>query len=270
MSYSTEGNPELDHLEHLSIQEIILGIHKQDASLVGTLFKALPQISQLAELILDHLQKGGRLFYLGAGTSGRLGILDASECAPTYGVAYDKVIGIIAGGDSAIRKAVEKAEDDANQGWKDLEAFDIQSNDIVVGISASGKTPYVLGALLSCKERGINTGAIVCNLKSQMAESATVAVEIITGPEFIQGSTRMKAGTATKMVLNMLTTSVMIKLGRVQGNKMVDMQLTNDKLIERGTKMVMEQTGLEYREAQQLLLEEGSVRKAVAHWKKWR
>ncbi len=270
MILNTEGNPELDHLEHLSIQEIILGIHKQDASLVHAMSKALPQIAQLAELILEHLQKGGRLFYLGAGTSGRLGILDASECPPTYGVPYDKVIGIIAGGDAAIRKAVEKAEDDMNQGWKDLEACNIDSNDIVVGISASGKTPYVLGALEICKERGIDTGAIVCNLNSAIAGSALVAVEIITGAEFIQGSTRMKAGTATKMVLNMLSTSVMIKLGRVQGNKMVDMQLTNDKLIERGTRMVMEQTGLEHREAQLLLIEEGSVRKAVAHWKKLR
>lgn len=270
MNPGTEGTPELDGLEHLSIQELLLGIHGQDAKIQQAVHAALPQISALAEIILENMLSGGRLFYLGAGTSGRLGILDASECPPTYGVPHDWVIGIIAGGDTAIRKAVERAEDDTQQGWKDLCAFNVNEKDTVVGISASGKTPYVLGAVNSCKENGIATGCIVCNAQSPIASAVDAPVEVITGPEFVQGSTRMKAGTATKLVLNMLSTAVMIKLGRVQGNKMVDMQLSNDKLIERGTRMVMEQTGLEHHEAQQLLLNEGSVRKAVQHWKKMR
>jgi N-acetylmuramic acid 6-phosphate etherase len=209
------------------------------------------------------MSRGGRLFYMGAGTSGRLGIVDASECPPTYGVEHGLVVGIIAGGDSAIRKAVEFAEDDTLQGFQDLEAYSVNENDVVVGISASGRTPYVLGALNACREKGIATGCIVCNPGSVIAAACNAPVEVVTGPEFVTGSTRMKAGTATKMVLNMITTSVMIRLGRVVGNKMVDMQLSNDKLIERGTRMVMQSTGLSEASSRELLLKYGSVRKAV-------
>ncbi|MBL7811393.1 MAG: N-acetylmuramic acid 6-phosphate etherase [Bacteroidetes bacterium] len=259
----TESGSRHQHLEKKSILDLLNGIHAEDSTLALSVQIAIPQIETLCSLVLDRMQAGGRLFYIGAGTSGRLGIVDASECPPTYGVEHGLVVGIMAGGDGAMRKAVEFAEDDMAQGWLDLQSHEIRNNDVVVGISASGRTPYVLGALISCKEHGIATGCIVCNGHSAIASNCDAPVEVITGPEFVTGSTRMKAGTATKMVLNMITTSVMIKLGRVQGNKMVDMQLTNHKLIDRGTRMVMEETGMPYEEARNWLTRMGSVRKAV-------
>jgi N-acetylmuramic acid 6-phosphate etherase len=210
------------------------------------------------------MARGGRLFYIGAGTSGRLGIVDASECPPTFGVDFNSVIGIIAGGDSAIRKAVEFAEDDTEQGWKDLQAFDITPNDTLVGIAASGTTPYVLGALKTANENGLLTGSISCNPKSPLELLAQLPMTAVVGPEFVTGSTRMKSGTAQKLILNMVSTSLMIKLGRVKGNQMVDMQLSNDKLVDRGTKMVQDALNISYEKAEALLKEFGSVRKAVA------
>ena len=259
----TESESNFKHLDQLSIEELVTGINTEDQSVALSVAKSIPQITALVEALYGKMKNGGRLFYLGAGTSGRLGVVDASECPPTYGVAFDRVIGIMAGGDSAIRKAVEFAEDDEQQGMRDLQAFNVTANDFVVGITASGRTPYVLGALQACKERGILTGGIACNALSKLGEMADYPIEVVTGPEFVTGSTRMKAGTATKMVLNMITTSVMIKLGHVKGNKMVDMQLTNEKLIDRGTRMVMDETGLDYDTAKLILLKEGSVRKAV-------
>jgi N-acetylmuramic acid 6-phosphate etherase len=238
-------------------------MHEEDKSVNTAMNLALKQITRASEAAFESLQSDGRLFYLGAGTSGRLGVVDASECPPTFGVDHGVVIGIMAGGDGAIRKAVEFAEDDTEQGFLDLEAYDVSAKDMVIGISASGRTPYVLGALQKCKENGIKTGCVVCNNGSKIAESSDYPVEVITGPEYITGSTRLKAGTATKLVLNMITTSSMIRLGHVKGNKMVDMQLSNDKLIDRGTRMVMEETGIDYTTAQTVLLKEGSVRKAV-------
>ena len=214
------------------------------------------------------MQHGGRLLYMGAGTSGRLGIVDASECPPTFGIDFGRVIGIIAGGDGAIRKAVEFAEDDEEQGWKDLQTFNITKNDVVVGIAASGRTPYVIGALKKCNEEGISTGCVVCNAGSAVAAVSKFPVEVVVGPEFVTGSTRLKSGTAQKLVLNMLTTCTFIQLGHVKGNKMVDMQLSNYKLVDRGTRMVMEETGLNAEEAKALLLKEGSVRFAVDSLKK--
>ncbi|MBS3914045.1 MAG: N-acetylmuramic acid 6-phosphate etherase [Bacteroidetes bacterium] len=263
MNLHTEGDSGRDNLEHLTISELLRGMNEEDYSVAEAVENALSEITTLCELVYSKLKNGGRLFYMGAGTSGRLGVVDASECPPTYGVPHGMVIGIMAGGDSAIRKAVEFAEDDTEQGFKDLQAHDIRENDVVVGISASGRTPYVLGALKKCAENQIQTGCIVCNSGSEIAKHATAPVEVITGPEFVTGSTRMKAGTATKLVLNMITTSVMIKLGKVEGNKMVDMQLTNYKLIERGTRMVMDKTALDETSAKKILLENGSVRKAV-------
>jgi N-acetylmuramic acid 6-phosphate etherase len=259
----TEENSRHRDLQHLSFAELAAGINAEDMSVPLAVQEKLPQIEALCELVYPQMKNGGRLFYLGAGTSGRLGMVDASECPPTYGVDFGRVVGIMAGGDSAIRKAVEFAEDNTEQGRIDLEAYNISTNDAVVGISASGKTPYVLGTLKFCKETGIPTGCIVCNENSPIAAISDAPVEVITGPEFVTGSTRMKAGTATKLVLNTLTTSVMIKLGHVEGNKMVDMQLTNHKLIDRGTRMVMDYTGLAYEEAKELLLKHGSVRKAA-------
>ncbi len=260
---NTEQTSNHTDLELKDTESLLLGINKEDQTIAAAVEMAIPQIVKLVDALYQKMLNGGRLFYLGAGTSGRLGIVDASECPPTYGVEFDKVIGIIAGGDGAIRKAVEFAEDDDNQGFKDLEQWDICDKDFVVGITASGRTPYVLGALNQCNAVGILTGCIVCNPNSVVAAASKFPVEVITGPEFVTGSTRMKAGTATKLVLNMITTSVMIKLGRVKGNKMVDMQLTNDKLIDRGTRMIVEETGLDYDTAQMMLLKEGSVRGAI-------
>lgn len=265
----TESESNFKNLDELSIAELVAGINQEDQSVATSVEKAIPEITALVEACYSKMQHGGRLFYLGAGTSGRLGVVDASECPPTYGVAFDRVIGIMAGGDGAIRKAVEFAEDDENQGIKDLLQFNVSPKDFVVGITASGRTPYVLSALQACKEMGILTGGIACNDQTSLKKVADYTVEVVTGPEFVTGSTRMKAGTATKMVLNMITTSVMIKLGHVKGNKMVDMQLTNLKLIDRGTKMVMEETGLDYETAKMVLLKEGSVRNAVDKIQGW-
>lgn len=260
---TTESSSHYDHLEGMSTAELIQNINKEDQSVAFSVEKALPQIEALIEAIVPAMKKGGRLFYIGAGTSGRLGILDASECPPTYGVPQDMVIGIIAGGDQAIRKAVENAEDDPEAAWKDLLQFDIQENDTVIGIAASGTTPYVIGGVREAREKGLVTGCITCNAGSPLAAAVEYPVEVVVGPEFVTGSTRMKSGTAQKMVLNMISTSVMIKLGKVKGNKMVDMQLSNEKLVKRGRKMIMEATGASADEAYDLLMKYGSVRRAV-------
>ncbi len=259
----TESESNYNHLEKMSVAELLTGINNEDKTVAFAVEKAIPQIEKLVEAIAEKMKNAGRLFYLGAGTSGRLGIVDASECPPTYGVEHGLVIGIIAGGDKAIRKAVEFAEDDETQGWKDLQEYLINANDTVIGITASGTAPYVLGALKKCNDEGITTGSITCNPGSPVAGAAKFPVEVIVGPEFVTGSTRMKSGTAQKLVLNMISTSVMIKLGRVKGNRMVDMQLSNNKLIDRGTKMVMDELKVDYETANELLKKFGSVRKAV-------
>jgi N-acetylmuramic acid 6-phosphate etherase len=239
-------------------------MNREDKGVPDAVEKAIGQIIPLVDAIVPRMLNGGRLFYLGAGTSGRLGIVDASECPPTYGIEQGRVIGLIAGGDSAIRKAVEFAEDDLQQGWTDLVEHGVNDNDVVIGIAASGSTPYVIGALERCNEKNIVTGCITCNKGSEVARLAKFPVEIEVGPEFVTGSTRMKSGTAQKLALNMISTSVMIRLGRVKGNKMVDMQLSNNKLVDRGTKMLMRNTGItDYEEAKALLLKHGSVRKAT-------
>ncbi|WP_219855949.1 N-acetylmuramic acid 6-phosphate etherase [Pontibacter mangrovi] len=260
---TTETASNYDGLEHMSVHELLVNINREDKTVPLAVEKAIPQIEKLVNATVECLQQGGRLFYIGAGTSGRLGVVDASECPPTYGVPHGMVVGIMAGGDSAIRKAVEFAEDDAEQAWKDLQEHNINEKDIVVGIAASGRTPYVIGGLKACRERGIATGCVVCNADSAVAAAAEFPVEVVTGPEFVTGSTRMKAGTGQKLALNMLTTSTMIKLGRVKGNKMVDMQLSNLKLVDRGTRMVMEELNIERDEASDLLKKYGSVRAAV-------
>ncbi|MDB5159400.1 MAG: N-acetylmuramic acid 6-phosphate etherase [Mucilaginibacter sp.] len=263
MQISTEKESHYNHLEQMSVTEILQNINKEDQTVAVSVNKALPQIEKLATVVAERMKAGGRLFYIGAGTSGRLGVVDASECPPTFGVPFDWVVGIIAGGDGAIRKAVEFAEDDTEQAWKDLLAFDINDKDVVVGIAASGTTPYVIGGLKAANQNKIVTGCVVCNSGSPVAAEANYPVEVVTGPEFLTGSTRMKAGTAQKLVLNMLTTAVMIKLGRVKGNKMVDMQLSNNKLVDRGIKMVMAEIGVDETTAADLLKKNGSVRKAV-------
>jgi len=264
MNKTTEADSYYNNLETMSILELLKNMNIEDVSVPLAVAKAIPQIEKLVEVIVEKMKQGGRLFYLGAGTSGRLGILDASEIPPTYGIEHGIVVGLIAGGDTAIRKAVEFAEDDLKQGWVDLQEYKINSNDVVVGIAASGTTPYVIGALESCNKNNILTGCIVCNNGSPVAAVSKLPVEVIVGPEFVTGSTRMKSGTAQKLVLNMISTSAMIKLGRVKGNKMVDMALSNNKLVDRGTKMIMKNTGLEdYELAKALLLKYGSVRKAT-------
>ncbi|TND08325.1 MAG: N-acetylmuramic acid 6-phosphate etherase [Bacteroidetes bacterium] len=263
MERITESESNHHHLEQLSIPELLAGINNEDKTVAFAVEKSLPQIVALTQVITEKMKNGGRLFYLGAGTSGRLGIVDASECPPTYGVEHGLVVGLIAGGDKAIRKAVEFAEDDKEQGWKDLQEYLVSEKDVVIGIAASGTTPYVVGALERCNTAGIATGCITCNPGSPVAGTAKFPVVVAVGPEFVTGSTRMKSGTAQKLVLNMISTTVMIQLGRVKGNRMVDMQLSNNKLIDRGTRMVMEATGLSYEAAQQLLEKYGSVRKAV-------
>ncbi|WP_426490189.1 N-acetylmuramic acid 6-phosphate etherase [Hymenobacter sp. 102] len=260
---TTESPSEFNHLETLSTHELLAGINSVDQTVPQAVAKALPQIEALVEAVVERLGKGGRLFYIGAGTSGRLGILDASECPPTFGVPHGVVIGLIAGGDTAIRKAVENAEDDAEQAWKDLQAYDITTQDVVVGIAASGRTPYVIGGLEQARQAGLATGCIVCNAGSRVAAVAEFPVEVVTGPEFVTGSTRLKAGTAQKLVLNMLTTATFIRLGRVKGNKMVDMQLSNAKLVDRGEKMLMDELGIAQPEAAELLRRHGSVRAAL-------
>jgi N-acetylmuramic acid 6-phosphate etherase len=259
----TESTSPYRHLEKMSTHELLVNINHEDQTVALAVQKAIPQIEKLVDAISDKMLAGGRLFYLGAGTSGRLGIVDASECPPTYGVPQGLVIGLIAGGDGAIRKAVEFAEDNTEQGWKDLNQYNISDKDVVVGIAASGGTPYVVGALKACRANGIVTGCVTCNPQSAVAGQADYPVEVITGPEFVTGSTRMKAGTAQKLVLNMISTAVMIKIGRVEDNKMVNMQLSNDKLVNRGTLMVMEATGLSYDDSHKLLMQHGSVKRAV-------
>lgn len=260
----TEQESFHDNLEQRSVLELVTGINTEDRSVPAAIEKALPQIAALTEKVVSVLRDGGRIFYIGAGTSGRLGVVDASELPPTYGVPQGLVVGLIAGGDTAIRKAVEFAEDDTQGAVRDLAAYSVSARDMVIGIAASGTTPYVSGGLAWCRENGIATGCIVCNAGSPVAAVSDFPAEVVTGPEFVTGSTRMKAGTAQKLVLNMVSTAAMIKTGHVSGNRMVDMQLTNHKLVDRGTRMVMEQTGKTYEEAKILLLQHGSVRKAVA------
>lgn len=261
---TTESDSNYRNLEKKTTLEILTDINTEDKTVPHAIEKVLPQIESLADAIYDKMKDGGRLFYIGAGTSGRLGIVDASECPPTFGVPHDWVIGLMAGGDSAMRKAVEFAEDDINLAWKDLIEYDINDQDFVVGIAASGTTPYVINGLLDCNKRNINTGCISCNQGSPLASAAKHPVEVVVGPEYVTGSTRMKSGTAQKLVLNMLSTAVMIKLGRVKDNKMVDMQLTNNKLVDRGTRMVMDKSDVDYETANKLLLQHGSVRAALA------
>lgn len=264
---TTESDSHYNHLEKMSVKNLLLSINREDQTVPLAIAKVIPRIEKLVKIIVQQMKLGGRLFYMGAGTSGRLGIVDASECPPTFGVPHGMVIGLIAGGDKAIRKAVEFAEDDRQQGWKDLLEYKISKNDVVIGIAASGTTPYVIGALEACNKKGIITGCITCNKGSDVSKTARYPIEVVVGPEFVTGSTRMKAGTAQKLVLNMISTSVMIQLGRVQGNKMVDMQLSNNKLIDRGTRMIMKSTGITEKKANALLLKHGSVRKAVAAYK---
>jgi N-acetylmuramic acid 6-phosphate etherase len=268
METTTEKDSYYSNLEQMPLKEILENINKEDQTVPLAIAKVLPQIEALAAMTTAKMKLGGRLFYIGAGTSGRLGIVDASECPPTFGVPFDQVIGIIAGGDGAIRKAVEFAEDNVTQAWIDLAEYNINEKDVLVGIAASGTTPYVVGGLKTANAHNIATGCIVCNGGSPVAAEAKYPVEVITGPEFLTGSTRMKAGTAQKLVLNMLTTSVMIQLGRVKGNKMVDMQLSNNKLIDRGTRMVMKEIGTDERTAAELLKKYGNVRKAVEGYRK--
>lgn len=267
MINTTEKDSNYQNLDKMSILEILSNINTEDKTVPLAVEKAIPQIEALVNIAVDRMRKGGRMFYIGAGTSGRLGVLDASECPPTYGVPFDWVVGLIAGGDTAIRKAVEFAEDNMEQAWFDLEEYAVNSNDFVIGIAASGGTPYVIGGLKKANAKGIATGCIVCNGKSPIADCAQYPIEVIVGPEFVTGSTRMKAGTAQKLVLNMISTSVMIKLGRVKGNRMVDMQLSNHKLVARGVRMVMAETGASDEVATSLLDEFGNVRKAIEAFK---
>lgn len=260
----TEQTSTHRHLENMSIQEILTNINKEDNTVPNAVKEAIPQIEKLVAAISDKMLEGGRLFYMGAGTSGRLGILDASECPPTFGVPYGLVIGLIAGGEKAITQAVEFAEDSTDDGWSDLQKHFINDKDVVVGLAASGTTPYVIGALKECRKRGIITGSISCNPNSPVSAEADFPVEVIVGPEFVTGSTRMKSGTAQKLVLNMISTTIMIQLGRVEDNKMVNMQLSNIKLVDRGVKMLMDKLSLsDYEKAKDLLLKHGSVKRAV-------
>ncbi len=263
MKRTTEQDSNYTDLEKMSVAELLHGMNNEDKTVPLAVEKVIPAIEKVVNLIVEKISKGGRLFYIGAGTSGRLGVLDASECPPTYGVPFDMVVGIIAGGDQAIRKAVENAEDNMDQAWKDLSNFQISNKDVLVGIAASGTTPYVIGGLRKANENGLETACIVCNKNSDVAAEAKYPIEVVVGPEFVTGSTRMKSGTAQKLVLNMISTAVMIRLGRVKGNKMVDMQLTNIKLVGRAVNMVMQSTNLDAGSAQALLDKYGSVRKAI-------
>lgn len=260
---TTEQSSNYQNLQDMTVKEILTGINNEDSSVPAAVAEEIPQIEKLVEGVVERMKKGGRVFYLGAGTSGRLGVVDASEIPPTYGV-HDKFIGLIAGGDKAIRDAVEAAEDKLDGGWNDMQPFSPTENDVVIGVAASGSTPYVIGAVKTAREHGMLTGCITCNKGSALAAESEIPVEVVVGPEFVTGSTRMKAGTAEKLVLNMISTASMIRLGHVKGNKMVDMQLTNKKLVDRGSRMIMGETGIEdYELAKRLLLKYGSVRKAV-------
>ncbi|TBV26981.1 N-acetylmuramic acid 6-phosphate etherase [Meridianimaribacter sp. CL38] len=264
---TTEQDSNYNHLEKMTVNQLLTNINNEDKTVPMAVEKAIPQIEALVKVIVEKLKNGGRLFYIGAGTSGRLGIVDASECPPTFGVSHNLVIGLIAGGDTAIRKAVEFAEDSKDQAWKDLKEYEVSKKDVVVGIAASGTTPYVIGGLEKCNEEGIATGCITCNYKSPLSLTAQFPIEVIVGPEFVTGSSRMKAGTAQKLVLNMITTTTMIQLGHVKGNKMVDMQLSNNKLVDRGTKMIMSELNIQQEEAQHLLNKHKSVRLAIQNYK---
>lgn len=268
MTKTTEQDSHYQHLERMSVHELLININNEDQTVALAVRKAIPAIERLISITASSMKAGGRLFYIGAGTSGRLGILDASECPPTFGVSDNWIIGLIAGKDVAIRKAVEFAEDDEGQAWRDLQEYHINGKDVVLGIAASGSTPYVLGGLKAANEAGLTTGCIVCNEKTPIAAVSQYPIEVIVGPEFVTGSTRMKAGTAQKLVLNMISTAVMIQLGRVKGNKMVDMQMTNNKLFGRGTRMLMDELGLDARTAANLLERHGSVRKAIEEYTK--
>jgi N-acetylmuramic acid 6-phosphate etherase len=262
---TTESDSKYNHLEKMSVSELLTNINKEDQTVPRAVEQTIPQIEVLVQIIVKKMQEGGRLFYMGAGTSGRLGIVDASECPPTFGVSQGLVVGLIAGGDSAIRKAVEFAEDDTLQGWKDLQEHAISIKDVVIGIAASGGTPYVIAALEKCNEEGIVTGCITCNKGSSLAATARFPVEVVVGPEFVTGSTRMKSGTAQKLVLNMISTSVLIQMGHIRGNKMIDMQLSNHKLIDRGIRMIVAATGIDEKAAGILLKQHGNVRSAIHH-----
>ncbi|MCX8489712.1 MAG: N-acetylmuramic acid 6-phosphate etherase [Cyclobacteriaceae bacterium] len=260
---TTESSSNYSQLETMGLPELLASINREDSGVPVAVGKVIPKIQALVEVIGEKMKSGGRLFYIGAGTSGRLGVLDASEIPPTYGVPQGKVIGLIAGGDMAIRKAVENAEDDAAQAWKDLLKHSISKKDVLVGIAASGRTPYVIGGVKAARENGITTGCITCNAGSELGANVDYPIEVVVGPEFVTGSTRMKAGTAQKLVLNMISTAAMIQLGRVKGNKMVDMQLTNHKLVNRGVKMIMDELNVSEQEASDLLSRFGNVRKAI-------
>ena len=262
----TESEGKYSDLDGMSVSGLANAMHEVDHDVLKAVGLAKPKVIEFITEIIKRMSKGGRLFYLGAGTSGRLGVLDASECPPTFGVEQGKVVGIIAGGDSAIRIAVEGAEDDPAQGWKDLQEFNLNKNDTIVGIASSGRTPYVIGAVTEAKKQGLLTGCIACNPRSKLSKEVDFVIEAITGPEFVTGSTRLKAGTATKLILNMITTILFIKLGHVKGSQMVDMKLSNEKLIERGTKMVKASTGLNDIDAKELLLKHKSVREAIINY----
>lgn len=264
---STESSSHYDHLEDMSSRELLANINREDASVPKIIAKKIPEIEKLVDIIVKRMEQGGRLFYIGAGTSGRLGVLDASEIPPTFGVSPDWVVGIIAGGDTALRNAVENAEDDTNQAWKDLKEFHISNKDVLVGIAASGTTPYVIGGVKAARKEGIATGCITCNEGSPLAEEVEFPIECEVGPEFVTGSTRMKSGTAQKLILNMISTSVMIRMGRVRGNKMVDMQLSNNKLVNRGIEMINEELKVGKQRAAELLKEHKSVRKVLEFYK---
>jgi len=267
----TEEDSLYHHLEEKSVHDLLTDINREDQKVALIVQKEIPRIEQLVTLLVERMKEGGRLFYIGAGTSGRLGVLDASEVPPTFGAPSTWVIGLIAGGDRALRHPVEAAEDDFNKGWEDLQAYQINAKDTVVGIAASGTTPYVIGALRKAREQGLLTASISCNPDSPIAKEAEIAIEPIVGPEFVTGSTRMKSGTAQKMVLNMISTTAMIRLGRVRDNRMVHMQLTNKKLVERGTRMLMEELHLDYEQARQVLLLHGSVSEALDSFhREWR
>ena len=263
---TTEQDSNYNHLEKMNVLEVLTNINNEDKKVALAVEKALPQIEALTHKIVQQLKNGGRLFYIGAGTSGRLGILDASECPPTFGVPHELVLGLIAGGDYAIRKAVEFAEDSKPQGWLDLQEHNITKKDVVVGIAASGTTPYVIAALEKCNENNIITGSISCNENSPLSNTAQFNIDVIVGPEFVTGSSRMKAGTAQKLVLNMLSTTTMIHLGKIKGNKMVDMQLSNNKLVERGEKMLMSELNINQEKASELLAKFGNVREAILNY----
>jgi N-acetylmuramic acid 6-phosphate etherase len=263
----TESSSNFENLDRMSVHELLTNINEEDSKVHLAVREAIPHIEDLVNRIVKRMLKGGRIFYLGAGTSGRLGVLDASEVPPTFGVPDTMVIGLIAGGETALRKAVESAEDDPNKAWKELEIFNINTKDTVIGIAASGTTPYVIGGIKKARENGILTGCITCNPGSKIVEATEFPIVVVVGPEFVTGSTRLKAGTAQKMILNMITTTVMIKLGRVKGNKMVNMQLSNKKLIERGTRMIVEELNIQSEAAKILLLQHGSVKKALEFYR---